>query len=401
MTWPTVLALLTLALAAVPVGMFFANLAAFRRAPTLVPGTAGALEVAATADPTDPPGPAVSILIPARDEEAVIGRCVEAALASGGVAVEVVVLDDHSRDATAAIVREIASRDGRVRLEHAPTLPAGWCGKQHACHVLAALARHDLLMFIDADVRLAPDAAARAVAFLQQSGAALVSGFPRQETGSFLERLLLPFIHLVLLGYLPVAMMRRQPTDPAFGAGCGQWFLARRDGYDRAGGHAAIRRSLHDGLTLPRAFRAAGSATDLFDATDTAACRMYHGNRACWAGLAKNATEGMASPRAIGPWTVLLVGGHVLPVALLLAFAMGTVPSAGPVAVAASGVATAGLYAMRLAGVARFGHSVLGALLHPVGVLLLVGVQWAALARHLAGRPAAWKGRAYAPAATD
>lgn len=392
MTWPTALALLALALAALPVGMFVANLAAFRRAPAAPAAGAGGAAV---------PGPAVSILIPARDEEESIGRCVGAALASGGASIEVVVLDDHSRDATAAIVRELAGRDPRVRLEAAPPLPAGWCGKQHACHVLASLARHDLLMFIDADVRLAPDAAARAVAFLEQSGAALVSGFPRQETGSFLERLLLPFIHLVLLGYLPIPMMRRQPTDPAFGAGCGQWFLARREAYERVGGHAAVRRSLHDGITLPRAFRAAGLATDLFDATDTAACRMYHGNRACWAGLAKNATEGMASPKAIVPWTTLLVGGHVLPACLLLAFASGIVAPAGPVAVAAAGAATAGMYAVRAVGVVRFGHPVLGAVLHPLAALLLVAVQWAALARQAAGRPASWKGRAYAPTAAD
>ena len=384
MNWPLVLAMTALALAALPVAMWFANLAAFRRAP-LQPEAGGR--------------PQVSVLIPARDEEATIRACVAAALASEGADVEVVVLDDHSRDGTASIVREIATRDPRVRLEMAPPLPPGWCGKQHACAALARLARHDLFLFVDADVRLAPGAPARAAAFLETSGALLVSGFPRQRTVSALEKLLLPLIHVVLLGYLPVRMMRSRPTDPAFGAGCGQLVLARRTPYEKAGGHSAVRGSMHDGLTLPRAFRTAGLATDLFDATDVADCRMYTGNAACWRGLAKNATEGMASPRAIVPWTVLLLGGHVLPFCLLILYWPGADGPSAAFAIAA--VSVAALYAIRIAGVIRFRHSALGALLHPLAILLLVAVQWTALARSVAGRPAAWKGRDSAPVAAD
>ncbi len=382
MTLMLFLSLVACALAALPAALFCANLVLFRRLPAAA---------AATGRPA-----AVSILVPARDEAAGIRACVEAALASEGVELEVIVLDDHSRDGTAGVVRELAARDPRLRLEAAPPLPSGWCGKQHACHVLAARASHDLLLFIDADVHLSPDAAARAAAFVDHTGAALVSGFPRQETASLLETMLIPLIHVILLGYLPVYVMRRRPTDPAFAAGCGQFMLARRDAYGRVGGHGAIRASLHDGITLPRAFRARGFATDIFDATDTAACRMYHGNRACWRGLGKNATEGMASPRAIGLWTALLLGGHVLPPVIL-----GILVTTGPhvtTAAALAGAATAGVLTMRLAAAARFRQRVPGALLHPLAVLVLVTLQWDALLRRLAGRPATWKGRAYANA---
>ena len=175
------------------------------------------------------------MLIPARDEEKAIGEAVEAALASRGVELEVVVLDDGSRDRTAEVVRGLAAGDPRVRLECHPDLPAGWCGKQHACAVLAQRARYDVLAFLDADVRLAPDALARAAAFLAASGAALVSGFPRQEAGTWLERLLIPLIHFLLLGFLPLRRMRAG-TAPAYGAGCGQLFVARRRAYDAVGG---------------------------------------------------------------------------------------------------------------------------------------------------------------------
>jgi glycosyltransferase involved in cell wall biosynthesis len=110
---------------------------------------------AGAGSPADPL-PRVSLLIPARNESAAIAACVEAGLQSRGVDLEVVVLDDGSEDDTREIVARIAAMDPRVRLKLAPPLPAGWCGKQHACHTLAALARNPVLAFVDADVRWSP-----------------------------------------------------------------------------------------------------------------------------------------------------------------------------------------------------------------------------------------------------
>jgi len=326
---------------------------------------------------------AVSILIPARNEEGAIAEAVEAALANPEVELEVVVLDDHSTDRTAEIVRAIAARDPRVRLEQAPPLPAGWSGKQHACHVLAGLARHPVLLFQDADVRLEPGAVARMAALLRDRRAGLVSGFPHEETGTLGEALVIPLIHVLLIGYLPMLGMRLS-VHPGFGAACGQLVLVDRDAYAMAGGHAAIRASLHDGVTLPRAFRRAGAMTDLFDATGLARCRMYRGFAEVWSGFSKNATEGMATPVALPVWTVLLFGGHVLSW-LLLVLSPGWVPALA---------VGAGLL-LRVALAVRFRQSLVGALLHPVGVLVMLAIQWTALVRAKIGRPAVWRGRAY------
>lgn len=362
MTWLVIAATLC---ALIPALLFLRNLRRF--SPPPAPGSSR---------------PAVSVLIPARNEERSIRDSVAAVLRSEGVDLEVVVLDDHSGDRTAEIVIEIAREDPRVRLETAPPLPAGWCGKQHACHALSRLARHPYLVFLDADVRLAPDCLARSVAFLERSGAGLASGFPRQETVTFLERLLLPLIHFVLLGFLPLGRMRRR-LHPSYGAGCGQLFVTRREAYDRSGGHAAIRASLHDGISLPRAFRRAGIATDLFDATEIAVCRMYHDAEEVWRGLAKNATEGVASPGKILPVTALLTAGQVLPFLLLIPFGWAAVP-----AVLAS-------WLPRWIAFRRFRQPLDGALLHPIGIFVFLAVQWYALGRQLLGLPAGWKGRAY------
>ena len=302
-------------------------------------------------------------------------------------------LDDHSEDRTAEIVKEIAGRDPRARLETAPPLPPGWCGKQHACAALARHARHPLLLFVDADVRLEPEGAARAAAFLDASGAGLVSGVPRQETVTFLERLLLPLIHWVLLGFLPMARMRRS-RHPAYGAGCGQLFLARREDYEKAGGHEAIRGSLHDGVALPRAFRQGGIATDLFDATPVASCRMYRDAGEVWRGLAKNAVEGLASPGKILPVTLLFLAGQVMPPVLFVLSLLGLLPA---IVLVPAGIGTFALYLPRLAAVRRFRQPLDGALLHPLAIVVFLAIQWTALGRKLLGRPAGWKGRSYSP----
>lgn len=376
-----VLAWVGLVLAAIPALLTLANLRQFQPPP---------------APPDAGPPPDVSVLVPARNEERAVERLVADVLASRGVNVELVILDDSSEDATASIVERLAARDPRVRLVRGGSLPAGWCGKQHACWQLARAARHETWVFLDVDVSPAPDGIARSVAFLEARGAALVSGFPRQVTGSLLEWLLLPLIHFVLLGFLPIARSR-QVNTPSLAAGCGQLFVTRRADYERAGGHAAIRASLHDGVKLPRAYRRAGLVTDIFDATTIASCRMYATSRDVWRGLSKNATEGIGSPATILPFTVLLAGGQVLPVVLAgwgLATGFAGWPAGGAiVALAAAGLA----YLPRLLDAVRFGQSLTSAIAHPVGIVVFLAIQWVALARKALGLQTTWRGRSLAP----
>jgi glycosyltransferase involved in cell wall biosynthesis len=373
------LAVIGLALAAIPALLTAANLPVFRRAP----------------EPRSIPAP-VSVLVPARDEAAAIGRLIDDVLASRGVDLELVILDDESTDGTGDIIRRRAADDPRVRLVTGEPLPAGWCGKQHACACLARHARHDAWVFLDVDVSPTPDAIARAVAFLDASGADLVSGFPLQRTGSVLEWLLLPLIHFVLLGFLPIARSRVDAA-PGLAAGCGQMFITRRDAYRRAGGHEAIHNSLHDGIKLPRAYRRAGLRTDIFDATDIASCRMYTRSLEVWNGLAKNATEGIGSPATIVPFTLLLAGGQILPFVMLAVGGMtawqGWPQWAPAVTILAAGLA----YAPRFLAMGRFGQSGSSAVAHPVGIAVFLTIQWVALVRTSLGLPTTWRGRSLLP----
>jgi hypothetical protein len=348
----------------------------------------------------------VAVLIPARDEERNIRACVESVLASRDVELEVLVLDDASTDRTAEIVRETAMRDERVRLVATQSLPAGWNGKQRACWLLAQETNAPLLLFLDADVRIMPDALERCCAEMQAGGVALLSGFPRQITVGWMERMLLPLIHFVLLGFLPMGRMRAS-TKVGYAAGCGQFFLANREAYFASEGHAAIRETRHDGLRLPQVFRRHGFRTDIVDLTECAEVRMYDSASAVWMGLAKNATEGLGAPARIVPLTIVLLLGQVLPLiaaTLWLAFCLSNQligvtfddPLMAAIVSVLLALAVVASYLPRLLAVRRFKQPLLSALLHPVGVLLLLIVQWYALTKQFLGRPVAWRARAYA-----
>jgi hypothetical protein len=351
------------------------NLAVFRLAPPA---------------PADPPG--VSILIPARDEAAGIEDAVRAACAQAAPSVEVVVLDDRSTDDTPRILARLSSELPRLRVVGGEPMPPGWAGKAWACWQLASRhARHEWLLFVDADVRLAQGAAGRAVAAARATGADFVSAFPRQVLGSVAEALIVPLVYLVLLSYLPMWLVRRHPM-PALSAGCGQFMLARRTAYLAADGHRAIRRTLHDGLMLARRMKAAGFTVSLFDGRDVACCRMYAGLRATWRGFARNAYEALGSPMALAVMVVSNGAFFVVPfvVGPLLLVTGGLSPTS---AVWSGSLAVA--LGLRALLAARFGAPWWTVPATPVAVLLMIGIQISSYVNVRTGRSVVWRARIY------
>ncbi len=365
------------ALALLPAGMAVANAWFFRRAER--PASQG-----------HEGAPEVTVCIPARNEAERIGPTLGDLQAQTGVNLTVLVGDDHSTDGTAELVQRLGQDDPRFRVIPVPSLPSGWSGKQHACYHLAGLVESPWVVFLDADVRLGPTALARLVATAEKRGVDLLSAFPRQQTGTVGEALLIPFIQFILMGFLPF-FLARVSNRPSLAAGCGQLFLSRTEAYRQVGGHAVIRQSLHDGLHLPRAFRGAGFRTLAMDGSDVATCRMYSGWRETWQGLSKNAVDGMAAPASIGPFTVLLGLGQVLPgVVLLAGLLLGQPPGLGWFV--AWGVSLANHLTLAV----RFRQSLLGAVLHPLGMALLLLLQWTALINFWRGQPTTpWRGRSY------
>ena len=342
--------------------------------------------------PADPPPVRrpVTVVLPVRDEEAHVAGCLAALLDQRGVGdLRVVVVDDGSTDGTAAAVR--ANPDPRVRLLAAGSPPPGWLGKPHACATGAAADRpadDGVLVFVDADVRLFPDAIAAAVAVLDERGLDLVSPWPRPLAEGLAERLVQPLVPWLWATTLPVRLAERSPR-PSLAAANGQFLVLTRRGYERAGGHAAVRGEVLEDIALLRALKRAGGRGVPIDGSRLAACRMYDGWPAVRDGYAKSLWAAVGgSPRAGVAAAALLTAVWVLPPAAALRGSR-----AGLLGYAA-GVAGRGAVAVRTGG-----RAWPDALAHPVSVLVLDLL----MARSVLGRrrgTLTWRGRPLARSAS-
>ncbi len=265
-------------------------------------------------------GPRVSVLLPLRDEAARVEPCLRALLAQTGLdCLEIVVLDDRSSDGTAGLVRRIVGADPRVRLVAGVEPPAGWLGKPHACHQLA---RHadpaaDVLVFLDADVVLAPHAVAAAVGQLDETGLDLVSPYPRQVAVTAAERLVQPLLQWSWLTFLPLRAAERS-ARPSLSAANGQFLAVRRTAYDKAGGHAAVRSEVIEDVALLRAVKAAGGTGVVTNGAALASCRMYGSWPELRDGYAKSLWSAFGSRTGAAATVAGLGALYVLPAAAAL-----------------------------------------------------------------------------------
>jgi Glycosyltransferase like family 2 len=265
--------------------------------------------------PDDPPTiqETVSILLPARNEADRLGPCLRSLLAQRGVAdLEILVLDDESGDATAAVAGQVAGADPRTRVLPGRPLPPGWIGKPHACAQLAGAAHGTVLVFVDADVVLAPHAVAAAVALLRSSGLDLVSPYPRQLTETVGERLVQPLLQWSWLTTLPLRIAETSPR-PALSAANGQFLVVDAAAYARAGGHGAVRGEVLEDLALLRAVKRAGGRGGVVDGTRIAQCRMYGGWDELADGYAKSLWGAFGTPAGALGAAGLLGLAYVLP----------------------------------------------------------------------------------------
>jgi len=351
--------------------------------------------------PAPPPAveaPRIAVIVPARDEEANIGPCLQSLLAQDYPAsrLDVLVVDDHSTDATAAIVGDFTVRDSRIALIRSPPLPPRWVGKSHACWTGArAVAREaEWLCFIDADVRVEPGALSSAIGAAVPRRLDLLSLAPRQELQGFAERLILP-CGLILLSFLQ-DLRRVQARSGERVTATGQFMLIRRDAYAAVGGHAAVCTAICEDLELARRVKQSGRAVLLMGGDRLLSARMYSGWRTLWPGLAKNLVDTLG-----GPVATLSIAGA----AVILAWATFTVPlfalagwlhgerGALPallVALAGSGAALGLHVAATVYFRIPFWYGLIFPLGYTAGALLAVD----SVRRRLSGR-VSWKGRIY------
>ncbi len=339
--------------------------------------------------------PFVSILIPARNEAANIGNTLCDLLNQDYARFEVIVLDDRSTDETAQAARAAAQGDSRVRVLSGAELPSGWLGKNWACHQLAQAARGDLLLFTDADVRWSPGALSALITLSHTTRADLVTVWPTQITETWGERLTVPLMALVIIGYLPALAAHFIPW-PAFAAANGQCLLFRRSAYERVGGHAAVKNSIVEDIQLSRRIKARGLRLRMVDGAGLIACRMYQGWRAVRDGYAKNILAGYGGRvtflllASVFHWLVFFAPWMWLALGWVAPTWPGTVNAAWPAWPLALVLLSVGVRATS-AAVTR--QRIADAWLMPVSVILMTRIAWQAIWWQWRYGGPQWKGR--------
>lgn len=244
--------------------------------------------------------PRVSVIIPARNEEASLGSCLRSLASQIGIPFEIIVVNDHSTDRTA----EIAASFPNVRVIDAGPLPTGWTGKNNAVTAGARAARAPWLLFTDADTVHLPGSLARAVAEAEQHHADLLSYSPEQITVTFWEMAVLPVVFAELARqYSPSKV-----SDPhsAEAAANGQYILITREAYDAVGGHASVATNILEDVALARAVKASGRIIRFRYAADAVRTRMYRNFRQLREGWTKNLALLFPNPGSLALKNVLL-----------------------------------------------------------------------------------------------
>ena len=332
----------------------------------------------------------ISVLIPARNEAERLPACLRALAASRVPLHEIVVYDDDSTDGTRAVVTQLMQEIPGLRLERGTPLPPGWVGKPHACERLAQLATGDLLLFLDADVAIEPDGVGRLLSVMRDTRAEMMTAMPRQITCSFAERLVVPFLLLSYVSWLPLELVART-RDPRVVAANGQILLTTRRALEAIGGFAAIAHEIVDDVALCRLAKRSGLRVAFADGALVAHCRMYRSGPEVWAGFSKNICEGVGGNAAVLGVSVLYLITFVVPFVLVVpAWAIGD----DRLAVAATVAACLNLMQRALAAW-RWHQPFEGLIAHPFGALAVVAIAINSLFWSTRGR-IDWAGRRYA-----
>ncbi|BCL79310.1 glycosyl hydrolase [Ktedonobacteria bacterium brp13] len=358
----------------------------------------------ATTRENTPADPFVSLLVPARNEEAHIEMCVRSLLGQHYERFDVHVLDDRSNDATASIVTDSIdalppAQKGRLRLLHGEPLPPGWVGKNFACHQLAQHAQGEYLFFTDADAVHDPETVGAVIDYMQRYDLDLLTGQQEYKLKNIGERLIAPLLYFRIFTLLPLSLVSRRP-EPVLAVANGPLLCFRRQAYVAAGGHQAIKECILEDVSLARAVKAAGKRIAFVDARDMISCYLYASFANTWAGFSKTffAFYNYSLLAAFVIIVLDLLLFVVPPILLVVALFIPLSPTVIRLAFGSYGIAVM----MRILLALRFTRSqklvaLLLCFLHPVAIILgclilLNSIRW-----YYRTLGIAWKGRYYRP----
>jgi chlorobactene glucosyltransferase len=340
------------------------------------------------------PAPLISILVPARNEEANICVCLESLRQQDYPNFEILVLDDSSTDGTADIVARIAAEDSRVRLLQGQPLPSGWAGKTFACHQLAQEARGSWLLFTDADTVHAPAMLRRVLGVALISRAALISGFPYQRTTSIWQKTAMPILfYFMLLCWMPFWWLQRSRCRMPSVA-IGQFLFFSAEEYRSIGGHEAVKSRIVEDVWLGIEVSRHKYRQLTLDLSSLVSCQMYREFGSMWDGITRwlYTVASLSAVSLVGMIAVVLL--LFLAPFFWLAYGLLLAQPAFAWEVLVMLQVAIVFLARFLAG-RRFSQSKTSIILHPIGVVFLLLVSFYASYQYLTGAGVKWKGRVY------
>ncbi len=261
--------------------------------------------------------PKVSLLIPARNEETVIGRLLEGLQELDYPDFEVIVCNDHSSDNTEEILNWFAGDDERIHWFLGEKLHDDWLGKNFACHQLAQKATGKYLIFLDADVELSKDAVTKAVSFFQEKKLSLLSVFPQQKIETFSEWSIVPVMNWILQSLLPMILVRKTKY-PSLSAANGQFMMFEAVGYQKYQWHSKVRKQNVEDIRLARMVKAEGLKMAVLLGNKDIYCRMYRSLAEAILGFSRNIHEYFGGQRAVmlGFWFIVCFGPFIVFISL-------------------------------------------------------------------------------------
>ncbi len=351
--------------------------------------------------PLPDPAPAVSVVVPAHNEEAHAARAARSILASDWPKLELIMVLDRCTDGTRATLEPIAAADPRLRIVDNHDCPAGWAGKCNAARVGARHATGDLLLFTDADVEFHPSLVRATVAILRHRGLSLLSLLATPRVRHWFEAVVQPVAALMLMRMYPIPRVNDAESPRAFANG--QFMLFERAMYEKLGGHAIVREDLLEDIAFARRVRDAGGRGGLCTAEHLLFVEMYESMAEFhrgWKRIYLEAAERRPSRLRALAWE-WLVGGVVMPACAIVAMIAGFMWSGGsldPLAIATAwvGVASLAAFLTVTAWLHRMCHAPkAAAVFHPLGAWLVAHCMLEAAVDLDRRRAVRWGGREY------
>ncbi len=330
----------------------------------------------------------VSVLIPARNEETHIALTIESIRNQMGLAdCEIIILDDQSTDATATIVQQLVDQDSRITLlSNSVNPPADWLGKPHACHLLSQHATGSILVFVDADVILEPDAIAACIELLREKDFGLVAPYPQQLADTLAERLVQPLVIWSWVTTLPLGIAENS-LRPSLSAANGQFLIFDSQAYSAAGGHVSVKGEVLEDIALMRSLKSHGFHCATVNGSALAHARMYDSADALVNGYTKSLWNAFGSPAGSIAVNSLLAFVYLLP-----PLAMTTSRKKSTRVIGAVGY-LCGVAGRAMVAAGTGSRALPDSFAHPASIATFMGLNALSWSRHVRGENT-WKGRA-------